>query len=57
MFDNKYILLGLLDLFVFLTRMGYNLHGIGVPFQQNNFLLSIKSMQIGIVSPKITQQV
>ena len=36
--------------------MDYNFHGIGVPFQQNNFLLSLKSTEIGIVSPKNTQQ-
>ena len=57
MFDNKYILPRLQVLLVFQTRMVYNFHGIGVPFQQNNFLLPIKSTEIGIVSPKNTQQI
>ena len=36
--------------------MGYNFHMIGAPFQQNNFLLTLKSMEIGTLSPKNTQE-
>ena len=36
--------------------MGYNFQGIGVPFQQNNFLLTLNSMEIGTLSPKNTQE-